>query len=61
MKRPVVRSVPLELIWTGYHWETVREHYFLKTGQYIKAQECLHLRALYKERLWNESGVEVSL
>jgi hypothetical protein len=61
MKRPVVRSVPLELIWTGYHWETMREHYFIKHRKFEKAQECLHLRQLYKQRLWEECGVEVNL
>lgn len=61
MNRPLVRSVPLNLILTGYHWETMREHYFLKSGQYIKAQECLNLRALYKERLWEECGITVTL
>lgn len=61
MRRNLVKSVPLELILTGYHWETVREHYFLQHKQFSKAQECLHLRQLYKERLWTECGVEVQL
>lgn len=61
MKRPLVRSVPLELIWTGYHWESMREQYFLKHGHHSKAQECLNLRSLYKARLWEECGVEVTL
>jgi hypothetical protein len=61
MKRPLVRSVPMELILTGFHWETVREEYFLKYGQFAKAQDCKHLRALYKQRLWQECGIEVTL
>lgn len=61
MKRPLVKSVPLELLWTGYHWESVREHYFLKCRKFEKAQECLQLRQLYKQRLWVECGVEVQL
>ena len=61
MNRPLVRSVPLDLILTGYHWETMREHYFLKSGQFIKAQECLKLRVLYKERLWDECGIDVTI
>ena len=51
----------MELILTGFHWETVREEYFLKYGQFTKAQDCKHLRALYKQRLWEECGIEVTL
>lgn len=61
MKRPLVKSVPLELIWTGYHWETMREQYFRKHGNFEQAQKCYDLRTLYKHRLWNECGVDVTL
>lgn len=60
-KKPYVRSVPLELIWTGYHWESMREQYFRKHNRHQKAEEAYLLRTLYKQRLWEECGVEVTL
>lgn len=60
-KKPLVRSVPLELIWTGYHWETMRESYFRKHNQIQQADQAHQLRLLYKQRLWEECGVEVKL
>lgn len=60
-KKPYVRSVPLDLIWTGYHWETMREQYFRKHNRNQQAEEAYLLRTLYKQRLWEECGVEVTL
>jgi hypothetical protein len=61
MHRPSVKSVPSELLYTGYHWETTRENYFAQLGNWEKANVARELRKLYADRLWHECGVTVDL
>jgi hypothetical protein len=59
--RSAVKSVPSELIFTGYTWETTREHYFMRHANWAKASEVRELRKLYAARLWDECGITVDL
>lgn len=59
--RNLVKSVPSELMFTGYTWETKREYYFLRHANWEKASEVRELRKLYAARLWNECGISVDL
>jgi len=59
--RPPAKSVPSELIFTGYTWETMREHYFVRLNHWQKASETRELRKLYAARLWDECGITVDL
>jgi hypothetical protein len=59
--RTAVKSVPSELIFVGYTWETVREHYFARLTNWAKASEIRELRKLYAARLWTECGITVDL
>lgn len=59
--RTAVKSVPSELIFIGYSWETTREHYFQRHANWSKASEIRELRNLYAARLWNECGITVDL
>lgn len=56
-----VRSVPGELLYKGYCWETTREAYYNRHNNWQKAFGCRELRKLYAHRLWEECGVEVNL
>lgn len=59
--RSAVKSVPSELIFTGYSWETTRELYFMRHCNWAKASEVRELRKMYAARLWDECGVSVDL
>ena len=61
MARNGVKSVPSELIFTGYTWETVREAYFARLNHWQKAFEIRELRKAYADRLWDECGITVNL
>jgi hypothetical protein len=56
-----VKQVPGELLYTGYCWETVRELYYARQNNWLKASDCRELRKLYAARLWDECGVNVNL
>lgn len=56
-----VKQVPGELLYTGYCWETVREFYYARQNNWLKASDCRELRKLYAARLWDECGVTVNL
>lgn len=59
--RTAVKSVPSELIFIGYTWETTREYYFQRHANWSKASEIRELRKLYAARLWTECGITVDL
>jgi len=59
MKKPLVRSVPGELLFTGYHWETVRQEYFARLKNYAKVEEIRAIRKLYSDRIFEECKVTV--
>lgn len=61
INRTPAKSVPSELIFTGYTWETVREHYFARLANWTKASEIRELRRAYAARLWDECGITVDL
>lgn len=61
MAKPVAKSVPSELIFTGYTWETMREVYFARLNHWQKATEVRELRKAYAQRLWEECGISVNL
>ena len=59
--RTAVKSVPGELVFVGYRWETLREHYFIRLANWEKASEVRELRKLYAARVWQECGISVDL
>jgi hypothetical protein len=60
MTRTSPGPCPENLLFTGYHWETLRELYFLRQENWSKAAEIRSIRRKYKERLW-DLGVDVDL
>jgi len=56
-----VKSVPLDLLMVGYHWESVRERYFIKHNMGAEALEALKLRQIYARRIWDECGIHISV
>jgi hypothetical protein len=54
-------SVPEELLFAGFKWETLREQYFQNLNRAEEALECRQLRAIYSKRLWTECGISVDL
>jgi hypothetical protein len=52
-------SVPEELLFKGYTWETMRERYFKNLGRFDEAHEAHQLRHLYSKRLWKECGISI--
>lgn len=52
-------SVPEELLFKGYAWETMREHYFKRLNRLDDALEANYLRAIYSRRLWEECQIQV--
>lgn len=61
MKRSPVTSLPSELLYIGYCWETARELYFSRLGNWSKASDVRELRKIYAHRLWNECGLTIDL
>jgi hypothetical protein len=59
--RTAVKSVPSDLIYVGYLWETIREHYFARLTNWQKASEIRELRKLYAARLRSECDLTVDL
>jgi hypothetical protein len=59
--RNAVKSVPSDLIFTGFTWETMREAYFARLSNWAKASEIREIRKLYAARLWTECGITVDL
>lgn len=59
--RTAVKSVPSDLIYVGYFWETIREHYFARLTNWQKASEIRELRKLYAARLRSECNLTVDL
>ena len=59
--RPAVQSVPSDLIYVGYLWETLREHHFARLTNWEKASEIRELRKLYAARLRSEYDLTVDL
>lgn len=55
------KSVPEELLFTAFRWETVREQYFTSLRRLDDATECRYLRTIYSKRLWDECGISVEL
>jgi len=56
-----VKSVPLDLLMTGYHWESLREQYFIKHNMAKEALEALKLRQLFAKRIWEECGISIQI
>lgn len=54
-------SVPEELLFSAFKWETIRERYFQALNRADEAMECRQLRATYSKRLWTECGISVDL
>ena len=54
-------SVPEELLFSAFKWETLREQYFQSYNRAEEAMECRQLRAVYSKRLWTECGISVDL
>lgn len=54
-------SVPEELLFSAFKWETLREQYFQNYNRAEEAMECRQLRAVYSKRLWTECGISVDL
>ena len=54
-------SVPEELLFAAFKWETLREQYFQKLNRAEEAMECRQFRAIYSRRLWSECGISVDL
>lgn len=54
-----VKSVPSDLLFVGYHWESVRERYFIKHNMGAEALEALKLRQIYARRIWDECGIHI--
>ena len=54
-------SVPEELLFSAFKWETLREQYFQNYNRAEEAMECRQLRAIYSKRLWTECGISVDL
>ena len=52
-------SVPEELLFKGYTWETMRQNYYTNLGRLEEAHEAHFLRTIYSRRLWNECGIRV--
>lgn len=52
-------SVPEELLFKGYTWETIRERYFKAAGLWDDAYVAHQLRILYSKRLWAECGISI--
>ena len=59
--RPAVQSVPGDLIYVGYLWETLREHHFARLTNWEKASEVREIRKLYAARLQAEYSMTVDL
>ena len=59
--RPAVQSVPSDLIYVGYLWETIREHHFARLTNWQRASEIRELRKLYAARLRSECDLTVDL
>ena len=59
--RPAVQSVPGDLIYVGYLWETLREHHFARLTNWEKASEIREIRKLYAARLQAEYSMTVDL
>lgn len=54
------RSVPEELLFKGYAWETLRERYFKRLNRLDDALEANYLRHIYSRRLWEECQVQIT-
>ena len=59
--RTAVKSVPGDLIYIGYTWETLREHYFVRLTNWEQASEVREIRKLYAARLQAECSMTVNL
>jgi ribosomal protein S10 len=57
--KQTIETVPTELLYSGWQWETLRMNYYKRLGRMEQAHECANLRELYRRRL-NGEGVEVS-
>ena len=53
------RSVPEELLFKGYAWETLRERYFKRLNRNDDALEANYLRHIYSRRLWEECSIQI--
>ena len=54
-------SVPEDLLFSAFRWETVREQYLLSNRRMEEAGESHLLRIIYSKRLWSELGISVDL
>jgi len=54
-------SVPEDLLFSAFRWETVREQYLLNNRRMEEASESRTLRVIYSKRLWDELGISVDL
>lgn len=61
MKKPLVRSVPSDLLFIGFHWETVRQEYFRRLRNFAKVEEIQYIRKLYSDRIFEECKVSVEI
>jgi hypothetical protein len=59
--RTAVKSVPGDLIYIGYTWETLREHHFARLTNWQKASEIREIRKLYAARLQAEYSMTIDL
>jgi hypothetical protein len=57
--KQTTETVPTELLYSGWQWETLRMNYYKRLGRMDEAHECANLRELYRRRLHGE-GVEVA-
>ena len=56
--KQTTETVPTELLYSGWRWETLRMNYYKRLGRMDQAHECANLRELYRRRM-NGEGVEV--
>lgn len=54
-------TVPEELLFSAFNWETLREQFFLKLNRADEAVKCRELRSIYSRRIWNECKISVDL
>jgi len=53
------KSVPTELLFIAYHWESLRELYFSRNNEIKDADEARKLREVYARRIWDDCGISV--
>ena len=54
-------SVPEDLLFSAFRWETLREQYLLGNRRMEEAGESYALRVIYSKRLWDELEISVDL